>query len=118
MPRPLGPWRDKRTWDRFALADGNEKHPRPRLRNKMRGVDDRGSKFVLGVRERGGDRGEVLSAVGGQTSIDVFQNDRSWSAVRVHKTAHQFPKRPERARTGRGIVPFAAKAPIAARKGK
>src|SRR5580704_7384688 len=84
----------------------------------MRGVDDRSSKLVLGVSKRRSNCCEILAAVGRQTSVDVFKHYRSRSAVSLNEAAHQFPERPERSRTGRGIVSFAAKAPIAARKGK
>ena len=114
VPLGLGSLGDEGTRNCFALADGDEKNARPRLRNEKGSVDDGCPEFVFRVRQRGGNGGKILSAVGRQTAVHVFKNDRSWSAVGFHEAAHQSPERPKGSRTRRGVVPFAPEAAIAA----
>src|SRR5947209_12045562 len=99
---------DRRGAKILAWRDGDEEHPWPRLRHKVRGVDDDGADAIAGVGERAGERGEVLATTRSERAVDIFQHNGARPAAAALQRQHQPPERPERARAGRRIVTPAA----------
>ena len=113
----------KRASSGAALAPlhRDEKHPRARLGDKARGVDDnRAEPVVLNSKAPTRSRRNPFLSVGRETTVHVLQDDRARRASCLCKPAHELPEWPESTRPrdgscqflGRGLcIPRRAKGP-------
>ena len=118
MPLGLGFLGDERTWDCLALASGDEKNAGSRLRKEMRRVDDRRPKSVSGIRERGGDGGEILSAVRRQTTDHIFKDDGPWRTAALARARASVPRTAKKSPNGSEHCPAPGPSRDSPRRGR
>src|SRR5208283_4297868 len=88
LHRQGGGWRKRR-------LRRDDEEPRPGLRQEERRVDDERAEAIALLRQRVADRGEILAAVGGQGSADVFEGEQARRAAFFTQAPHEIEEGPE-----------------------
>ena len=89
---------------RDIISNADDEQPRSGLRNEEISIDHQSAAAIADLCESSADRFEILAAVRGQCTTDVFQRDDRRSSFLGLQRSDHVPKRIE----GAGPFPFEA----------